>query len=1030
MFVSKNNKKILIIGAGPIVIGQGCEFDYSGTQACRALRECGYSVILINSNPATIMTDPEIADVTYIEPITVSVIEQIIVKEKPDMLLPTMGGQTALNCALALAEAGILNKHKVELIGASTEVIARAENRDYFNQAMREINLNVTPSYVVKSCDDIKQHLNSLTFPIIIRSSFTLGGAGGGIAYQPDELLELAQRALELSPIHEALIEQSVIGWKEYEMEVIRDKADNCIIVCAIENIDPMGVHTGDSITIAPIQTLTDKEYQAMRAAAMAVVRKIGVIGAANVQFAVNPDNGDMLVIEMNPRVSRSSALASKATGYPIAKVSAKLAVGFTLQEIKHDLIGLNISAAFEPVIDYVVTKIPRFNFDKFPGSHRQLAMQMKSVGEAMAIGRTFQESLQKAIVSLEEGHNGLDQQSHLTMDELDSILRQKHSKSFLYIAEAFRRGKSINEIYQLTHVDKWFLHQIQELVICEQEFCELDSSELTADVLEFYKRKGFTDKRLADLHSISEAEIKAKRQSHDVHPVFKRVDTCAAEFPASSYYLYSTYEEECEALPTTKKKVVIIGSGPNRIGQGIEFDYCCVHAAWAVKELGYESIIINCNPSTVSTDYDISSRLYFEPITLEHVTSILEVEQPDGVIVQCGGQAPLKLANELSRLGYNVLGTGVEAIDILEDRNKFRELLLSLHIPQPTNAVPKNDVEAMDIASTMGYPLVARPSYVLGGANMKIVENEKELADYLKGVTIENDGKGILLERFLDNAVEFDVDAIADGQNVMIAGIMRQVEFAGIHSGDSASLLGKDECISVAMKNKIHQYLLAIVQKLHVKGFINMQLALHYDTLYVIEVNPRASRTIPFVSKTYGLPLVRMAVECMLGQAVVQSKEEKQKEIYAAKCPVFSFDKLPGARYFLDIQMKSTGEVMGIADTADVAYYKASAASKRMFARAEKVFLSDNSSNSRQALIDRLVERGLQIFQGETNSLGGEKVDYVLSLGDLEKADLLRAFAEKNHSLYFDCVEKFMQYLDYACRSVPTIKSLQELHA
>ncbi|NVJ49839.1 MAG: carbamoyl-phosphate synthase large subunit, partial [Gammaproteobacteria bacterium] len=913
---------ILILGAGPIIIGQACEFDYSGAQACKALREEGYRVILVNSNPATIMTDPEMADKTYIEPLHWEVVAKIIEKEKPDALLPTMGGQTALNCALDLASRGVLEIHGVSMIGATREAIDKAEDRDLFAKAMRKIGLDMPRSGIAHSMKDAYEVLEYVGFPCIIRPSFTMGGTGGGIAYNREEFEEICGRGLDLSPTHELLIDESLIGWKEYEMEVVRDKADNCIIVCSIENFDPMGVHTGDSITVAPAQTLTDKEYQIMRNASLEVLREIGVeTGGSNVQFAVNPKDGRLVVIEMNPRVSRSSALASKATGFPIAKVAAKLAVGYTLDELQNEITGGKTPASFEPSIDYVVTKIPRFNFEKFPNSDATLTTQMKSVGEVMAIGRTLQESMQKALRGLEQGKSGFDPILDLNDPELKDILRQKLSvpgcDRIWYIADAFRAGYSMDDIFELTNIDPWFLVQIEEIVNLEATFAEMSMADVTADILRQYKRKGFSDARLADLIGASEKEMRKLRNKLKVHPVYKRVDTCAAEFATSTAYMYSTYEDECESNPSDREKIMVLGGGPNRIGQGIEFDYCCVHAALAMREDGYETIMVNCNPETVSTDYDTSDRLYFESVTLEDVLEIVRVEKPKGVIVHYGGQTPLKICRALEAEGVTIIGTSPDAIDRAEDRERFQRAIDKLGLKQPPNRTARTLEEGLRLADEIGYPLVVRPSYVLGGRAMEIVYGEEELRRYMnEAVSVSNESP-VLLDRFLDDAIEVDVDCIYDGEQCLIGGIMEHIEQAGVHSGDSACAI-PPHSLSVEIQDELRKQVAAMAKELNVRGLMNTQFAIKGQDIYVLEVNPRASRTVPFVSKATGLQLAKIAARVMAGTTLAEQGTitEVIPPFYSVKEPVFPFNKFPGSDPILGPEMKSTGEAMGVGET------------------------------------------------------------------------------------------------------------------
>ncbi|MBK5963052.1 carbamoyl phosphate synthase large subunit [Thiocystis minor] len=921
---------ILIIGSGPIVIGQACEFDYSGAQACKALREEGYRVVLVNSNPATIMTDPEMADATYIEPVTWRAVAAIIEKERPEALLPTMGGQTALNCALDLVREGVLERFGVELIGASREAIDKAEDRDLFRQAMRRIGLDMPRSAIAHSLEEAIQVQASIGFPTIIRPSFTMGGSGGGIAYNQEEFEEICRRGLDLSPTRELLIEESALGWKEYEMEVVRDRADNCIIICSIENFDPMGVHTGDSITVAPAQTLTDREYQIMRNAAIAVLREIGVdTGGSNVQFAINPADGRMIIIEMNPRVSRSSALASKATGFPIAKVAAKLAVGYTLDELRNEITGGATPASFEPSIDYVVTKIPRFAFEKFPLADARLTTQMKSVGEVMAIGRTFQESLQKAIRGLEIDRYGLDEIVDLAdPDAIDKIrleVRQTGAERIFYVADAFRVGISLEEIHELSWIDPWFLAQIEDLVRAEGELRIAGRAGLTLERLRALKRQGFSDRRIAHLVGGKEGEIRALRHAQGLRPVFKRVDTCAAEFASSTAYLYSTYEEECEADPTDRKKIMVLGGGPNRIGQGIEFDYCCVHAAFAMREDGYETIMVNCNPETVSTDYDTSDRLYFEPLTLEDVLEIVDRERPLGVIVQYGGQTPLKLARDLEAAGVPIIGTSPDCIDLAEDRERFQQLIQQLGLRQPPNATARSESEAVAKAADIGYPLVVRPSYVLGGRAMEIVFDESELNRYMREAVRVSNESPVLLDRFLDDAIEVDVDAICDGTDVLIGGIMEHIEQAGVHSGDSACSL-PPYTLSASIQDHMREQMARMARALNVVGLMNAQFAIKGDDIYILEVNPRASRTVPFVSKAIGLALAKVAARCMVGKTLAEQglRRELKPKHYFVKEAVFPFVKFPGVDTLLGPEMKSTGEVMGVGESFGEAYAKA----------------------------------------------------------------------------------------------------------
>jgi carbamoyl-phosphate synthase large subunit len=961
---------ILIIGAGPIVIGQACEFDYSGAQACKALKEEGYRVILVNSNPATIMTDPEMADATYIEPITWQTVEKIIEKEKPDVLLPTMGGQTALNCALDLEREGVLSKHGIEMIGAKREAIDKAEDRDKFRTAMLKIGLDMPRSAVAHSMEEAFQVQAQVGYPTVIRPSFTMGGSGGGIAYNREEFIEICERGLDLSPTNELLVEESILGWKEYEMEVVRDNKDNCIIICSIENLDPMGIHTGDSITVAPAQTLTDKEYQIMRNASLAVLREIGVdTGGSNVQFAINPDDGRMIIIEMNPRVSRSSALASKATGFPIAKVAAKLAIGYTLDELQNEITGGVTPASFEPSIDYVVTKVPRFTFEKFPKADSRLTTQMKSVGEVMAIGRTLQESLQKALRGLEIGVDGFDELLDPDVDNAVETLRQELKSPgpnrLWYVADAFRLGWTVQELFDLTYIDPWFLVQIEELVNLESEVRSQGLEGLDKNRLFFLKRKGFSDRRLATLLKLGESEVRKHRHQLNVRPVYKRVDTCAAEFATNTAYMYSTYEEECEAHPTDNEKIMVLGGGPNRIGQGIEFDYCCVHAAFAMREDGYETIMVNCNPETVSTDYDTSDRLYFEPLTLEDVLELIELEKPKGVIVQYGGQTPLKLAEDLAAAGAPIIGTTPDSIDLAEDRERFQQLIEKLGLRQPPNRTAREEEQAVKLADEIGYPLVVRPSYVLGGRAMEIVYNEKELRRYMaEAVSVSNDSP-VLLDRFLDDAIEVDVDAICDGESVLIGGIMQHIEQAGIHSGDSACSL-PPYSLSDAVQNEMRDQMVKMAMGLNVVGLMNTQFAIQGETVYVLEVNPRASRTVPFVSKATGRPLAKIAARCMAGSSLKEQgiHNELIPEYFAVKEAVFPFNKFPGIDPVLGPEMKSTGEVMGVGSTFGEAFAKSQIAAGVALPETGQAFLSVRDSD-KVGIVDiakQLIEIGFTL--------------------------------------------------------------------
>ncbi|MCY7295795.1 carbamoyl-phosphate synthase large subunit [Alteromonas sp. a30] len=950
-------KSILILGAGPIVIGQACEFDYSGAQACKALREEGYRVILVNSNPATIMTDPEMADATYIEPIHWEVVSKIIEKERPDAILPTMGGQTALNCALDLNKHGVLKQFNVEMIGATADAIDKAEDRERFDRAMKNIGLACPHAEIAHSMEQAHDVVSRIGFPCIIRPSFTMGGTGGGIAYNVEEFEEICRRGLDLSPTSELLIDESLIGWKEYEMEVVRDKNDNCIIVCAIENFDPMGVHTGDSITVAPAQTLTDKEYQLMRNASLAVLREIGVeTGGSNVQFGVNPKDGRMVVIEMNPRVSRSSALASKATGFPIAKVAAKLAVGYTLDELANDITGGLTPASFEPSIDYVVTKIPRFNFEKFAGSNDRLTTQMKSVGEVMAIGRNFQESLQKALRGLETGVNGLDSHVDYSDEENRSTiireLKEPGSDRIFYIADAFRMGMTLDEVFELCMVDPWFLVQVQDLVEQESRLLEAGAPGLTADFLRCLKRKGFADARLAELTKISENDIRSMRWDNGIMPVYKRVDTCAAEFSTSTAYMYSSYDEECEAQPSDRDKIIVLGGGPNRIGQGIEFDYCCVHAALALREDGYETIMVNCNPETVSTDYDTSDRLYFEPVTLEDVLEIVRVENPKGVIVQYGGQTPLKLARALEEAGVPIIGTSPDAIDRAEDRERFQQMVNKLGLKQPANATVSSWEEALEKAEQIGFPLVVRPSYVLGGRAMEIVYDIKDLKRYLTDAVSVSNEAPVLLDRFLDDATEVDVDAICDGENVVIGGIMEHIEQAGVHSGDSACSLPTYSLPEHTL-DTMREQVKAMALELGVIGLMNTQFAVKDNEVYLIEVNPRAARTAPFVSKATGRPLAKIAARAMVGQSLLSQKVEKEiiPPYYSVKEVVIPFAKFHGVDPLVGPEMRSTGEVMGVGESFVEAYAKACLGAGEPIPSRGKVLLSLRKNDKTRAV-------------------------------------------------------------------------------
>ena len=961
---------VLIIGAGPIVIGQACEFDYSGAQACKALKEEGFRVILVNSNPATIMTDPDMADAIYIEPVHWTVVAKIIEKERPDALLPTMGGQTALNCALDLAREGVLEKFNVEMIGATRDAIDKAEDRDRFRTAMRKIGLDMPRSAIAHSLEEAVQVQAQIGYPTIIRPSFTMGGSGGGIAYNKEEFLEICERGLDLSPTNELLIEESVLGWKEYEMEVVRDRKDNCIIICSIENFDAMGVHTGDSITVAPAQTLTDKEYQIMRNASLAVLREIGVdTGGSNVQFAINPENGRMIIIEMNPRVSRSSALASKATGFPIAKVAAKLAVGYTLDELDNDITGGKTPASFEPSIDYVVTKVPRFTFEKFPKADSRLTTQMKSVGEVMAMGRTFQESLHKAMRGLEIGVDGFDEkvdpQAGGSIERIRRELQVPGPDRLWYIGDAFRAGLTLDTVQELSRIDPWFLIQIQELIHLEQEVQQLSLKDIAREQMYHLKQKGFSDRRLAKLLGAKEEQVRKKRHSLSVRPVYKRVDSCAAEFASSTAYMYSTYDEECEAQPSNREKIMVLGGGPNRIGQGIEFDYCCVHAAFAMRDDGYETIMVNCNPETVSTDYDTSDRLYFEPLTLEDVLELIDLEKPKGVIVQYGGQTPLKLARGLEAAGVPIIGTSPDSIDLAEDRERFQDLINRLGLLQPPNRTARNEAQAVKLAEEIGYPIVVRPSYVLGGRAMEIVYNETELNRYMnEAVKVSNDSP-VLLDRFLDDAVECDVDAICDGEEVLIGGIMEHIEQAGVHSGDSACSLPPYH-ISDEVVEEIKRQVRQMAKGLKVVGLMNTQFAIKGDKVYVLEVNPRASRTVPFVSKVTGQPLAKIAARCMVGKTLQQQGAREMKPRYfAVKEAVFPFIKFSATDPILGPEMKSTGEVMGAAPTFGEAFAKAQLGAGVKLPTGGKAFLSvrDADRSGIASVARELIDFGFELI-------------------------------------------------------------------
>ncbi len=963
-------KTIMILGAGPIIIGQACEFDYSGAQACKALKEEGYRVVLVNSNPATIMTDPVMADATYIEPLNWKVLERIIAKEKPDAILPTMGGQTALNLAMDLNREGILEKYGVELIGAKPDVIDKAEDRQRFKEAMEKIGLESARSGIAYSMAEALEVQQRVGFPAVIRPSFTLGGSGGGIAYNMQEFVEICERGLALSPTHELLIEESLLGWKEYEMEVVRDKADNCIIICSIENLDPMGIHTGDSITVAPAQTLTDREYQLLRDASIAVLREIGVdTGGSNVQFAVNPKNGRLIVIEMNPRVSRSSALASKATGFPIAKIAAKLAVGYTLDELKNDITGGATPASFEPTIDYVVTKVPRFAFEKFPQANDRLTTQMKSVGEVMAIGSTFQESIQKALRGLETGKDGFTPISN-DREEIVHEISEAGPERIFYVADAFRIGMTLDEVHQMTDIDMWFLVQIKELVDIEKRVAQVKLEDITKEEMLFLKKKGFSDKRLASVLGVKEADVRRRRHALDVHPVYKRVDTCAAEFETRTAYMYSTYQDECEAMPTDRRKIMVLGGGPNRIGQGIEFDYCCVHAAMALREDGYETIMVNCNPETVSTDYDTSDRLYFEPVTLEDVLEICRIEKPEGVIVQYGGQTPLKICRALEAEGVRIVGTSTDAIDCAEDRERFQKLINELGLRQPPNATCHTQEAALEAAERIGYPIVVRPSYVLGGRAMDIVHNAKELTRYMHEAIVVSEDSPVLLDHFLDDAVEMDVDAVCDGNEVRIGGLMQHVEAAGVHSGDSACSL-PPYSLRKDILDEVRRETTLMAKALGVVGLMNVQFAIkgavtENPLVYVLEVNPRASRTVPFVSKATGEPLAKIAARCMVGKTFAEqgAKVEVTPSRICVKEAVFPFAKFLGVDPVLGPEMRSTGEVMGVGKTFGEALFKSQLGSGSILPPAGTVFISVRDEDKPRAIVvaSELLDKGYSL--------------------------------------------------------------------
>lgn len=1017
-------KSILILGAGPIVIGQACEFDYSGTQACRALREEGYRVILVNSNPATIMTDPNIADATYIEPIHWKVVEKIIEKERPDAVLPTMGGQTALNCALDLEREGVLAKYGCEMIGANADTIDKAENRERFDEAMKKIGLECPRSGIAHSLQEAWEVQKEVGFPCIIRPSFTMGGTGGGIAYNPEEFEEICTKGLESSPTHELLIDESLIGWKEFEMEVVRDRKDNCIIVCSIENLDPMGIHTGDSITVAPAQTLTDKEYQIMRDAAMAVLREIGVeTGGSNVQFGICPNTGRMVIIEMNPRVSRSSALASKATGFPIAKIAAKLAIGYTLDELGNDITSGQTPASFEPSIDYVVTKVPRFNFEKFPNSNDRLTTQMKSVGEVMAIGRTFQESLQKALRGLETGKAGFD--PRVDMMAKDARLKVIHeledagAHRIWYLGDAFRMGMTVEEVFEYTHIDPWFLTQIQEIIEIEKDLDTRTLKSIDAFEMRDLKSRGFSDKRLADILGVSEAKVRERRWLFDVYPTYKRVDTCAAEFATETAYMYSTYEQECEARPTNNKKIIVLGGGPNRIGQGIEFDYCCVHASMALREDGYETIMVNCNPETVSTDYDVSDRLYFEPVTLEDVLEIARIEKPVGVIVQFGGQTPLKLACDLEKAGVPIIGTSPDAIDRAEDRQRFQEAVQKLGLLQPENGTATSLNQAISIASEIGYPLVVRPSYVLGGRAMEVVYDEDDLCRYFSEAVKVSNQAPVLLDKFLDHATEIDVDAVCDGKDVIIGGIMEHIEECGVHSGDAGCVLPPWH-LSQDLQRRISNLSRDLALELDVRGLMNVQLAVREDKIYLIEVNPRAARTVPFVSKATSLPLAKIAARIMVGQTLKEQGIEKEvvPPYYSVKEVVLPFHKFPGSDPILGPEMRSTGEVMGTAKLFPEAFAKAQLAANYPLVRKGRALLSIKKSDKyRLAELGRLlIQAGFELdaTSGTYNSLKEAGIEVKLVKKVYEgRPNILDGIKSRNYDWVINTTEGRQSVLD-----------------
>ena len=1050
-------QSVLIIGAGPIVIGQACEFDYSGAQACKALREEGYRVILVNSNPATIMTDPEMADAIYIEPVHWTAVERIIARERPDALLPTMGGQTGLNCALDLAREGVLEKYDVELIAASREAIDMAEDRELFRQAMQEIGLEVPRADIAHSLEEALGKQGDIGFPTIIRPSFTMGGSGGGIAYNREEFESIVSHGLEMSPTTEVLLEESVIGWKEFEMEVVRDRNDNCIIVCSIENLDPMGVHTGDSITVAPAQTLTDKEYQRLRDASIDVLRKIGVeTGGSNVQFAVSPETGRVLIIEMNPRVSRSSALASKATGFPIAKVAAKLAVGYTLDELRNDITGGATPASFEPTIDYVVTKIPRFTFEKFPGSNDRLTTQMKSVGEVMAMGRTFQESLQKALRGLEIDISGFDEVDPLITtdaerDRLRHELRIPGANRLRHVADAFRNDFPLQEIASISGIDPWFLAQIEDLIRDEQSLKGKDLSALTKASMRALKRKGFSDARIAALLKVKELAVRRRRIELGIRPVFKRVDTCAAEFATTTAYMYSTYEEECEADPTDAPKIMILGGGPNRIGQGIEFDYCCVHAALALRESGYETIMVNCNPETVSTDYDTSDRLYFESLTFEDVMEIIEKEKPKGVIVQYGGQTPLKLARQLEAAGAPIIGTSPDSIDLAEDRERFQKLVHSLELKQPPNCTARSKEEALRLASDVGFPLVVRPSYVLGGRAMEVVHSEEDLAAYMDAAIGVSNASPVLLDRFLDLATEVDVDCVCDGDRVLIGGVMEHIEQAGVHSGDSGCSLPPFS-LSEDLQKELHEQVVKLAKGLHVVGLMNTQFAIQNNVVYLLEVNPRASRTVPFVSKATGLPLAKIAAKVMVGESLAKQGYVNQRKpaYFSVKEAVFPFIKFPGADPILGPEMKSTGEVMGVGRSFGEAYAKAQLASGVILPRQGAALLSvrDRDKDGAVQLAKILEARGFDLVatHGTARHLAAAGVScrrankvregrpHIVDMIKNDEIDLIVNTTEgkqainESHSIRAEAVRKGVTYYTTLGAAIATCTAIEHL--